>query len=106
MRAGDRRAAIARLHTRALQRAAIGIFKPRDFLVLRRLQRREIEADVFCAPTKTARILKIVTKAACIDIELFRHTAADDTGATHPAFFGKNNFRAITGRDTGGTHAA
>ena len=56
-------------------------------------------------PTKARRIIKILRETAGINIKLFRNTAADDTGATHAAFFRELNARAIARCNAGRAHA-
>ena len=51
-------------------------------------------------------ILEVAGKPRGVDQKLFRHAAADHTGAADPEFLGDHHARAITRRDARGTHPA
>jgi hypothetical protein len=80
------------------------VFEPGDFLFLGGDQGRPIEGGIDL-PAEAGRNIEQVVEAAGIDIELFGHAAANDTGATDAEFLDNSDFGAIGGGHAGGAHA-
>jgi hypothetical protein len=58
------------------------------------------------APAEGFRLRKILGEARGVDIELFRHAAANDAGSADTEFLGDHAFGAMSGGDSRGAHAA
>ena len=58
------------------------------------------------APAIPPGMLDVLSVAAGIDHELFRHTAADDAGAAHPVFFRHRDFGSRKRSQARGAHTA
>ena len=78
----------------------------RDLFLFGRDERRPIEGNIVGAPTESSRVLKLIVKAAGVDIKFFRHAAANDAGAADAKLLGDRDFGAIAGRDARSPHAA
>jgi hypothetical protein len=93
-------------HAGTVEISGVGGFESCDLPLLVRDQRSPIEAGALHRPTESSSILELVREAGCVDEQLLRHAAPDDTGAADPVFLGENDLGAVGGRDARSPDAA
>jgi hypothetical protein len=107
VRIDDFRACLDDLDARFRQIVRVDLRQARDFLFLRGHERRPVKDGLFRkAPAETGGILKIVGETARVNIELFRHAAADHAGAAHAVFLGDHHRGTVRRSNPRGAHAA
>jgi len=93
-------------HPGTVETSGVGGFEPRDLPVLVRDQRSPIEGGALHRPAESSCILELIREAGCVDEQLLRHAAPDDTGAADPVFLGEHDLGAVGGRDARSLDAA
>ena len=91
------RPAVMDRHPRRRQHLAIGRLQPVQIGLQSGAKARPVERGLADIPAKPPRLVKDFGKFRGVDHQLFRHTAANDAGAAHPAFLGQPNLRPTLG---------